>query len=51
MLVKFILLYVLFIYKSNSENSIDICWFLTKLQTEISWLLFYGPRCIWQWFT
>jgi len=37
--------HVLFIWKSNSENYIEIHWFLL-LQTKISWLLFYGPRCI-----
>jgi len=29
-----------FIAKSNSENYIQICCFLTKLQRKISWLLF-----------
>jgi len=42
--VKFIRLHVSFILKSNGENYIEICWFLTKLQTKICWL-FYGPRC------
>ena len=45
--MKFILLHVLFISKSVSENRIKIHWFLTqKLKTKISWLLFYGPQCI-----
>jgi len=40
--------HVLFISKSNSENCIKIRLFLAKLQTKISWLLFYGQRCsIW----
>jgi len=43
--VKFILSQVSFISKSNSENCINICWFLTKSQTKISWLLFYSPWC------
>jgi len=37
--------HVPFIYKSNSENCIQICGFLTKLPTKTSWLLFYGPPC------
>jgi len=32
--------HVPFISKSISENCIKIRWFLTKLQTKISWLLF-----------
>ena len=44
--VKFIPSHVSFISKSNSENYIEIRWFLTKLQTKISWLLFHGPWCI-----
>jgi len=43
--VKFIPSHVSFISKSNSENYIEIDSFLTKLQTKISWLLFYGPLC------
>ena len=43
--MKFIPSHVSFILKSNSENCIKIRWFLTKLQTKLSWLLFYGPRC------
>jgi len=38
-------LHVSFILESDSENYIKIREFLTKLQTKISWLLFYGPRC------
>ena len=38
--MKFIPSHVSFILKSNSENCIIIRWFLTKLQTTISWLLF-----------
>jgi len=30
----------------NSENCIKLSWFLMKLQTKLSWLLFYGPQCI-----
>jgi len=29
----------------NSENSIKIYWFLTKLRTKTSWLLSYEPQC------
>ena len=36
----FIPSHVWFISKSNSENCIEIRYFLTKLQTKISWLLF-----------
>jgi len=44
---KFIPSYVSFILKSHSENciKIKIRWFLTKLQTKISWLLCYGLQC------
>ena len=35
-----------FIVKSNTENCTKIRWTLTKLQTKISWLLFYGSLCI-----
>jgi len=38
--VKVIPSHVSFISKSNSENYIEVRWFLTKLQTKISWLLF-----------
>jgi len=44
--VKFTASHVLFISKSNSGNYIEIRWFLMKLQTKISWLHFYGTRCI-----
>jgi len=44
--VKFIPSHLSFILKSNSENCIKIRWFLRKLQTKISWFLFYGCRCI-----
>jgi len=49
--VRFILSYVSFISKSTSENCIEFRWSLTKLQSKISWLLFYGPWCTWpkQW--
>jgi len=38
------------ISKSNSEteNYIEIRWFLTKLQTKIIQILFYVPRCSWR---
>jgi len=32
--------------KSFSENFTNIRWFLTKLQTKISWLVFYSAQCI-----
>jgi len=38
--VKFIPSHVQFFSKSNSENGIKTCHYLTKLQTKPSWLLF-----------
>ena len=38
--------YVSFIMKSNSENCVKIHCFFTKLQTKISWLIFYGSQCV-----
>jgi len=33
-------------FESNREKScIESHWFLTKLQTKLSWLLLYGPWC------
>jgi len=32
---------VAFILKSNTEDCINVHWFLTKLQTNISWFLFF----------
>jgi len=43
--MKFIPSHVQFFSKSNSENGIKICYYLTKLQTKLSWLLFYGSQC------
>ena len=39
MRVKFILSHVPFILKTNSKNCIKVDWFLTKLQSKISWFL------------
>ena len=45
-----------FIVKSTSENCIKIRWFLAKLQTKISWLLFMAhgavvgvSQTLWHW--
>jgi len=32
-------------FKSNSENSIKICYYLTKLQTKLRWFLFMA-HCV-----
>ena len=48
--MKFICPHVSFILKSKSENCIKIRWFLRKLQTKTSWLLFMAHgvvMCLW----
>jgi len=34
-----------FFSKSNSENGIKICYYLTQLQTKLSWLPSCGSQC------